>query len=68
MRYMEDKRWQQGDQNTVDGLDQRTYISQYSRLKVKYNTNIQTKPRGRVQIPLLVAGPDATAINMQANT
>jgi hypothetical protein len=26
--------------------------------------HIQAKPRGRVQIPLLVAGPDGTAINM----
>jgi hypothetical protein len=28
------------------------------------DANIQTKPRGRVQIPLLVAGPDVTAMNM----
>jgi hypothetical protein len=49
----------------------------YKPIGVKSNTvlynaaiNIQTKPRGRVQIqiPLLVAGPDGTAINTWANT
>jgi hypothetical protein len=50
----------------IDGLSKRTYIYIYisNRREVKYNTTIQTKPRGRVQIPLLVAGPDGTAINV----
>jgi hypothetical protein len=38
-----------------------------NRREVKYNTSIETKLRGRVQIMLLVVGPEGTAMSAQAN-